>query len=83
MTSHVVPQARIVPEGGGPAGELERPPEGIARGLLPAPGWLVGGIAGLLVLSIAAFFLTRFLLRKQRARHERRLDSVAPPSSRR
>ena len=75
--------SRMVPEGGGPAVELERPPEGIARGLLTAPAWIVGSIAGLLVLSIAAFFLTRYLLRKQRARRERLHDSVAPPSSRR
>ena len=77
MTSH------LVPEGGRPAVELERPPEGIARGLLPAPAWLVGTIAGLLLVSIAAFFVTRYLLRKQRARRERVHDSVAPPSSRR
>ena len=74
---------RLVPQGGGPAVELERPPEGIARGLLPAPAWLVGSIAGLLVVAIAAFFLTRYLLGKRRARRARLHDSVAPPSSRR
>ena len=66
-----------------PSVEVERPPEGIARGLLPAPAWLVAGIAALLVVAIAAFFLARHFLGKERTRRQRALDSVAPPSSRR
>lgn len=62
---------------------VERPPEGLARGLLPAPAWFVASIAGLIVLGIATFFVVRYLIVSRRTERQRVNDSVAPPSSRR
>jgi hypothetical protein len=60
----------------------ESPSGGLARGIFPAPRWVVAGAAIIVVLAIVAFFLARHYAAKQRTRRTRALDSVAPPSSR-
>jgi hypothetical protein len=66
-----------------PAPELQRPPEGMARGIFPVPDWMVIGVVVLMVAAVIGYFIGRRLYANERARKERVLDSVTPPSSRR
>jgi hypothetical protein len=56
-----------------------RPPEGIARGRVAAPAWVVAAAAVVLVAAVVVFFVVR----RRRARASKSYESVAPQSSRR
>ncbi len=56
--------------------ELVPPPPGLARGRYDVPGWVVGVVAGGLLVVVVAFFVFRHRRAKKRSGYE----SVAPPS---
>jgi flagellar biosynthesis/type III secretory pathway M-ring protein FliF/YscJ len=60
----------------------QRPPSSLARGVVPAPSWMIAGVAIAMAVLIVAFFGLRSVYRRRRERQRRLTDSVAPRSSR-